>query len=397
MSKLWLRLFGFFTLTGLLLSACSAPAGFNLLSAPAQGIPMAQPAAPDAQELLQADPADAVIQQAGGLASIQAFQEALVGIYDQVNPSVVNVYVASQASAASNGLGSGFVWDTQGHIVTNNHVIDGAARVQVTFADGTTVPASMVGKNPTSDLAVLKVDLPVEQLIPLPLMDSDQAKVGQLAIAIGNPYGLAGTMTTGIISGLSRSLPVGLDSTGISTGPRYSIPDIIQTDASINPGNSGGVLVNDQGELIGVTTAIRSTTGANTGIGFVIPANIVKKIVPSLIENGRYDQPWIGISGATLTADMVLAAGLNEGQHGAIVIEIIAGGPAEKAGLRGSSQNNPSGDVIIAINDHAVRRFEDMVSYLYNKVDAGQTVTLTILRGGVERQIELTLGVLPSN
>jgi 2-alkenal reductase len=203
--------------------------------------------------------------------AIEAFQGILENVYAQVNPSVVNVEVAVKATSANGlqntpfgfgnsapvqqGLGSGFVWDSQGHIVTNNHVVDGADQIRVTFADGTTVDAKRVGTDPNSDLAVIQVNVPASDLHPVTLADSSQVKVGQLAIAIGNPYGLSGTMTSGIVSALSRTLPVGLDSANFGNGPTYSIPDIIQTDASINPGNSGGVLVDDQGQLISVTTA----------------------------------------------------------------------------------------------------------------------------------------------
>jgi 2-alkenal reductase len=302
------------------------------------------------------------------------------------------------------GLGSGFVWDNQGHIVTNNHVVDGADQIRVTFADGTTVDAKRVGNDPNSDLAVIQVDVPAGQLHPVTLADSSQVKVGQLAIAIGNPYGLSGTMTSGIISALSRTLPVGLDSANFGAGPTYSIPDIIQTDASINPGNSGGVLVDDQGQLIGVTAAIQSTTGANAGIGFVIPANIVKKVVPALIQNGKVEHSWMGISGVTLTPDLVQEANLPENQQGVLVVEVSSGSPAEKAGLRGGSQgssaNNQSvpmgGDVITAIDGQVVTRFEDLVSYLFNQTEVGQTVKLTVLRGGQQQTLDLTLGAQPS-
>ena len=358
--------------------------------------------------------------------AVAALQGTLENVYAQVNPSVVNIEVTSTASTAGtqsspfgnspfgnspfgnnpfgNGsqqapvqqaLGSGFVWDMQGHIVTNNHVVAGATQITVTFADGTTASAKVVGTDLNSDLAVIQVNVPSSELHPVTLMNSSQVKVGQLAIAIGNPYGLNGTMTTGIISGLSRSLPVGLDNS-TQTGPTYSIPDIIQTDASINPGNSGGVLVNDQGQLMGVTAAIRSASGANAGIGFVIPSNIVNKVVPSLIQTGSYSHPYIGISGTTLTPDLAQQMNLPINTHGVLVATVTPGGPAAQAGLQGGNQTTGlGGDVITAINGQSIQRFEDLSSYLFNNTKVGQTVNLTILRNGQQQTVQLTLQALP--
>jgi 2-alkenal reductase len=301
-------------------------------------------------------------------------------------------------------LGSGFVWDTQGHIITNNHVVDGASKVQVTFSDGMTVDAKVVGTDPNADLAVLQVNVPASQLTPVVLADSTQVKVGQIAIAIGNPYGLAGTMTEGIISGLERTLPVGLDNLTSQQGPTYSIPDIIQTDASINPGNSGGVLVDIQGQLIGVTAAIESSSGSNSGIGFVIPSAIVKKVVPSLIATGSYQHPRLGISGTSMTPDLAKAMGLDSQQNGALVIEVTPGGPAANAGLQASNQtatingqNVPvGGDVIVAINGQSVKQFDDLSTYLFYNTSIGQTVNLTVLRNGKEQTVKVTLDALPN-
>jgi 2-alkenal reductase len=352
-------------------------------------------------------------------ASLTALQSIFEQIYQQVNPSVVNIQVVEQSSGFSFGggfgfnntqnvpqqaLGSGFVWDTAGHIVTNNHVVSGAASIMVTFSDGTVASAKLVGADPNSDLAVIKVDVPASQLVPVKLTDSTQVKVGQLAIAIGNPFGLQGTMTQGIISGLSRSLPVGLDSPNAGQGPTYAIPDIIQTDAAINPGNSGGVLVDDQGDLMGVTAAIASSAGSNSGVGFVIPSAIVEKVVPSLIKSGTYQHPWLGISGTTLTPDLAQAMNLPQNQQGALIVDVTQNGPAASAGLQGSTrtaaingQQTPTGgDVITAINGQPVKSFEDMASYVFGNTQVGQTITVTILRDGTERQVKLTLGVLPT-
>lgn len=356
--------------------------------------------------------------------ALAAFQSTLEQIYANVNPSVVFIrviegssssttlqlpqghpFVSPNTQAPSEALGSGFVWDSQGHIVTNNHVIAGASKISVTFSDGTTVPATVVGADLNSDLAVLKVNVPSSQLHPVTMGDSAQVKVGELAIAIGNPYGLAGTMTEGIVSAISRSLPVGLDNQSTQTGPRYSIPDIIQTDAAINPGNSGGVLVNDQGEVIGVTAAIQSSGGSNSGIGFVIPSEIVQKVVPSLIQTGSYAHPYIGITGTTMTMDLANAMNLNSEQTGVLVVDVSPNGPAAKAGLQGSTQQATingqqvpvGGDIITAINNQPVKTFEDLAAYLTNNTQVGQTVTLTILRQGQTQTVKVTLGTLPTS
>ena len=241
---------------------------------------------------------------------VAAYEGALTRIYEEVNPAVVNIRVLSTISGTGStppggtipglpfdlqpfgdgsqqgqmpysvGQGSGFIWDREGHIVTNNHVVDGATKVEVTFWDGTSVEAEVVGVDPDSDLAVIKVDMPADQLQPVQLADSKEVKVGELAIAIGNPYGLNGSMTVGIVSAVGRTTAAS-ESTSGTAG--FSIPDVIQTDAPINPGNSGGVLVDNNGQVIGVTYMIESASGANAGIGFAIPSSIVSQVVPSLI------------------------------------------------------------------------------------------------------------------
>lgn len=376
-----------------------------------------QPAAVEQAPAVMVQQSEPAVMISGNLnGEVAALQVTLEQIYDQVNPSVVNIQVWVPATDAFNspfmrrgasqplqeGLGSGFVWDTDGHIVTNNHVVSGASKINVTFADGTTVAAELVGADPNSDLAVIKVDAAVEQLHPVTLADSSQVKVGQLAIAIGNPYGLSGTMTQGIISALARSLPVEDSS---SSGATYSIPDIIQTDAAINPGNSGGVLLNDQGHVMGVTAAIQSVAGDNSGIGFVIPSNIVARVVPVLITDGKYEHARMGISGATLTPDLAKAMNLSEDQKGVLVMTVSEGSPAEKAGLKASTQKVEingetgvvGGDVIVAIDGTEIMRFEDITSYLFNNTEAGQTVTLTVLRDGQQKTLQLTLASLSQN
>lgn len=353
------------------------------------------------------------LDEGDGMAAVAAYQGVLMEIYERVNPSVVNIQVAIDASAMTDGLpfevpegeelpqnpyaggmGSGFVWDQDGHIITNNHVVEGASKISVLFSDGSIVDAELVGADPDSDLAVIKVSVPSDQLVPVTVADSDTVKVGQLAIAIGNPFGLDGTMTVGIVSALNRTLP-----TGDGMGTSYSIPNIIQTDAPINPGNSGGVLVDTNGNLIGVTAAIESPVRANAGIGFVIPSNIVRKVVPSLIETGSYQHPYLGISAGTLIPEMAKASGLDETTRGVIVGQVMPNSPAEKAGLRGSEQSttiegqsvNIGGDVITAIDGNPITEMEDLISYLSTNTSVNQKVTMTILRDGTEQTLEVTL------
>jgi serine protease Do len=330
--------------------------------------------AQEEQKPLESSPAASPVEP--GL--LAAYENTLTEIYEQVNPSVVNIRVVGAGSPvvslpdqmpsipglpelpqsqqpSNQSLGSGFVWDKQGYIITNNHVVESAQKIEVTFSNDTVVDAELVGTDPDSDLAVIKVDLSSDELQPVQIANSDQVRVGQLAIAIGNPFGLEGTMTVGIVSALGRSLPA---SEGITGGPVYSIPDVIQTDAPINPGNSGGVLINATGELIGVTTAIESPVRANAGIGFVIPASIVERVVPQLIENGTFVHPYLGITGLSLYPDLAESMNLDKDQRGALVAEVVQDGPADKAGLRGSDRQvnidgiemGVGGDVILAID-----------------------------------------------
>ena len=359
---------------------------------------------------------------------LEAYQGTLEDIYTRVNPSVVNIQVVDKKEVSSDqssllpffnipgleqlpsdkgqeqysqGEGSGFVWDTQGHIITNYHVIDGADKIQVIFHDGTSVSAKLVGGDSHSDLAVIKVDVAASELKPVTMADSNQVKVGQLAIAIGNPFGLQGTMTAGIISAMGRSLP----STGSDQGSQtYSIPDVIQTDAPINPGNSGGVLVDANGAVVGVTAAIQSTVGSNAGIGFVIPSAIVQKVVPGLIKDGSYQHPWLGISGVSLTPELAKNMDLAENQRGALVEEVTNGSPADKGGVRGSDRTvtidgqdiNVGGDVITAINGQEIKDIDELVAYIFDKTNVGDKVKLTVLRDGKETTLEITLAARPS-
>ena len=395
----------------IVLLAILALTGYAVLLQPAALVA----AAP--QPVANASPAPVAAPRFGALGDLEA---ALQNIYSQVNPSVVAIDVVMNATTASPNfpsnhpnvgpsaaLGSGFVWDTAGHIVTNNHVVDGATSIRVTFFDGSTAPAKLVAADPDSDLAVIVVNVPANQLTPVQMGDSTQVKVGQFAIAIGNPYGEQNTMTTGIISALGRTLPSsnGSNRTTTITGPSYTIPDVIQTDAPINPGNSGGVLVNADGKVIGVTAAIESAAGSSAGIGFAIPSAIVNRVVPALITTGRYAHAYLGISGATLTTSIAQAMNLPANQRGAIVGAVTPNGPSDKAGLRGSTQtasvdgvqSRVGGDVITAIDGKPIKTFDDIVAYLASSTKVDQTVTLTILRDGKEQKIKVTLQARPGS
>jgi serine protease Do len=403
------------TLALVVLTGCSAANMLSLKPADVNAKAMPKTEAAAAATLAPADTAPAITSE-----TIAALEATLEQVYQNVSPSVVYIEVAKQATGSSlpgwpfgspqqspedapyqRGSGSGFVWDEAGHIVTNNHVVDGADEIEVTFADGTTVPATLVGANRDSDLAVIQVDVPAGELYPVQMGDSSQVKVGEIAIAIGNPFGLENTMTVGFISALGRSLPV--ESTD-SLGPTYRIPDIIQTDAPINPGNSGGVLVDEQGEVMGVTAAIASPVRASAGIGFVIPSAIVQKVAPALIQDGHYAVPWLGISGTSLDPELAQAMDLDASQRGALVIDVTPDGPADEAGLRGGDrdvtvdgqQQRVGGDVIVAIGGQAVETFDDLVAYLFHATDVGQQVTLTVLRDGREQQVDVTLRERPS-
>jgi serine protease Do len=348
-------------------------------------------------------------------ADVAGLQTAYEAVYQAVNPSVVTIEIGSRVAGSNraggsgtrNGIvptaqGSGFVWDTAGHIVTNNHVVDGADQITVTFSDGSSYGAKVVGTDPNSDLAVIQVNgAPASLLKPIRVGDSAQVKVGQMVVAIGNPFGLANTMTTGIVSAIARSIQADGGPNGSSNGPTFSIPDVIQTDAAINPGNSGGVLVDMNGALIGVPSQMASQSGSSSGVGFAIPSHIVNKVAPQLISKGVASHSYLGISGGTVTPDVANSLNLKEGQQGVLVATLVAGGPAEKAGLKpatvdASGTPTAAGDIITAINGQTVNRFEDLVSYLYDNTEPGQTVTLTVLRDGQSTQVQVTLGTQPT-
>ncbi|MCB8925483.1 MAG: trypsin-like peptidase domain-containing protein [Ardenticatenaceae bacterium] len=317
------------------------------------------------------------------LADLFVQEQAYVSVYEEVNPAVVNIVIGS-------GQGSGFLFDTNGHIVTNNHVVASGGQIVVNFDDGRQLSATVVGTDPSSDLAVIQVDPnQISDITPVSLADSDALKVGQIVIAIGSPFGLQSSMTTGIISGLDRIFP-GATS---PDGTVFQIPNIIQTDAAINPGNSGGPLLNLRGEVIGVNTAIESPVRGSSGIGYAVPANIVGNIVPQIIANGRVDTPWLGIRGGLLDANTAVALGLPADQNGVLISDVISGGSAAAAGLRGG--NNP--DVIVSVDGREIVEFDDLLGYLVQQTVVGQTVQLQILRDGQLQTVNVTLTARPTS
>ncbi len=310
-----------------------------------------------------------------------------------VNPNVI--INGNPLESQSTKLGSGFVYDTSGHIITNNHVVDGAKTVDVRFVDGNIYSANVIGTDPYNDIAVLQImdDFSEESLQPVILGDSSQLEVGQQVIAIGNPYGLSGTVTTGIVSQVGRLLP--------NSDAGYSIPNVIQTDAAINPGNSGGPLLDMQGHVIGINTAIQSGTGEFSGIGFAVPSNTVKRLVPSLIENGKYSHPWLGVSGTSLTPDIAKQIGLPKNYKGVFVTTVIPDGPAQKAGLQEASYNInreiKGGDVIIAMDGYQVRDIDDLIIYLADNKNVGDTVVLQVNRNNNLVELTAILQERPAN
>jgi len=346
-----------------------------------------------------------VLGQQNAQTAVDAETQLLQQLYQQVNPSVVNIRVSMADSNTAQGdfaqgEGSGFVYDAQGHIVTNAHVVEDADRIVVTFFDDASVVAEVVGVDLDADLAVIKVDPAKFKLVALPLADSDKIIVGERTIAIGSPFGLSGTMTTGIVSALGRSLSSQREA---EQSGRYSIPAVIQTDAAINPGNSGGPLLNSKGEVIGVNTAIATSAAnrASSGVGFSVPSNIVKQVADILIKDGKITHSYLGISGTTLTLELNEQLGLDPNFHGALITSVTPGGPAEKAGIQPAIVGNvrtdvQGGDVITAVDGNPVKRFDDLISYLFIKTKPGQTVKVTVFRDGKNVELSVTLGARPA-
>jgi len=331
------------------------------------------------------------------LESPEATLDSLTDLYDQLNPGVVNIQVYVQRGGLiGQGAGSGFVLDNKGHIVTNNHVVADAQRVTAIFYEGTEAEAEVIGTDADSDLAVIRVDALAQGVHPLSLGDSDQVEVGEWVIAIGNPFSLGGSMTLGIVSAVGRTIPAG--------GTPFAIPQAIQTDAAINPGNSGGPLLNLKGEVIGVNAQIASGGApANAGVGFAIPASVVRRVAPVLIEAGEYKWPWLGVRGDSLNLLLMQANGLDT-QQGAYIHVVVSDGPADKAGLRGSSgvkqikgfEIPAGGDVVIEADGRPVVDFSDLLVYIAFK-SPGDKIELTILRDGARQQVTVILAPRPSS
>jgi S1-C subfamily serine protease len=320
---------------------------------------------------------------------------SLIEIFENSEEGVVRVNVQrTQEGSTPTGVGSGFVFDKKGHVITNAHVVEGATKVVVTFLDGRSYNAEIIGVDTFTDIAVIKVNADLSLLHPLPLGDSSNLQVGEPIAAIGNPFGLSGSMTSGIVSQLGRLLP---------SGAGYSIPDVIQTDAAINPGNSGGPLLNMRGEIVGINTAIQSATGEFTGVGFAVPSQTVAKIVPFLIQNGEYKHPWIGISGRDIDPDLAKILDLNDAV-GFLVITVIPDSPASKAGLHGSEnieevngvQYTTGGDIILSVDGVEVRKISDILIHLQRAKSVGDDLILEILRDGRTSNFTVVLGERPN-
>ena len=337
------------------------------------------------------------LETVGEVTSIQTSSKfSLMEIFEKTEASVVQVNVRSADGRIMPGnMGSGFVYSDDGYIITNNHVIDNAEKVTITFLDGESYIAQIIGTDADLDLAVLKVQTGSTYLQPIPIGDSSKLKVGQEIAAIGNPFGLSGSMTSGIISQMGRLLP---------QDSGYSIPDVIQTDAAINPGNSGGPLLNMKGEVVGINTAIQSATGEFTGVGFAVPSNTVKKVIPVLIEDGIFHHPWMGISGSDVDPELAKVRELNSSK-GFLIATVVEGSPAEDAGLQGVTDTKEidgreyplDGDIILKIDDVVVRKISDILVYLQREKSIGDEMIMTINRDGILIEKVLVLGERPLN
>ncbi|MGD2146370.1 MAG: trypsin-like peptidase domain-containing protein [Anaerolineae bacterium] len=387
------RLLALVALLALPALACNTP---DLVFEPTP-TPRAQPTSPPV--VVIATPTSLPEEE---LAELDVEDTLLTNLYQRVNPAVVYIEVLGQTGAGLMplGSGSGFVIDKDGHIVTNNHVVESADMLQVTFSDGSVSDdVDILGLDPYSDLAVLRANVSPDRLTALELGDSDALQAGQQVIAIGNPFGLQGTMTAGVVSAIGRTLR-----SQVQQGGSFSNPDVIQTDAAINPGNSGGPLLDLRGRVVGVNTAIRSNTGANAGIGFAVPVNTVKRIVPSLIAEGAYEYPYLGITSSNDLTLAQLATTVDlPVEQGVLIAEVQPGTAAAEAGLQGGDRQvefrgRPvviGGDIITAIDGQELRTFDDLVAYLVRNTEVGQDVALTVVRDGMDIEVRLTLGERP--
>jgi S1-C subfamily serine protease len=335
------------------------------------------------------------IDEINNLIAVESETLSLMEIFEKAEPGVVRVNtIRNQTMNETGGVGSGFVFDKMGHIITNAHVIEGSTKTVVTFLDGRSYNAEIIGIDEYTDIGVIKVNADLKLLRPLSLGDSSNLNVGEPITAIGNPFGLSGSMTSGIVSQMGRLLP---------SGSGYSIPDVIQTDAAINPGNSGGPLLNMRGNIVGINTAIQSTTGEFTGVGFAIPSQTVAKIVPILIDEGEYKHPWIGISGRDIDPDTANVLGLKDAL-GFLIITVVENSPAEDAGLRGSDKTIEvdgkeypvGGDIIVAVDGMDVRKIDDILVHLQRVKTIGDEMNLEILRDGRTTNVTVILQERPN-
>jgi S1-C subfamily serine protease len=369
--------------------AATAPAA-PLVQSPA-------PTPPPVQTTVQERPALLPVLAPSALVG----EDIVIDVYQRVSPSVVSVTTARARTQSQgpvpdfpqSGMGSGFIIDRQGHILTNNHVVADATSLEVTLSDDTTVPATVLGRDPGNDLALLKIEVPADRLNPVVLGDSDRLQVGQLAIAIGNPFGLSRSVTTGVVSSIGRNR---------ARDNQRPIRNMIQTDAPINPGNSGGPLLNSRGEVIGINTAIESPVRGSVGIGFAVPINTAKTFLPQMMGGATIRHPWVGISGVAITPSVKQDLSLNV-DSGVYVVQVLPSSPAEQAGLRGAERAGtvpgsrdlpPGGDVITAIDGRSVAKVEDVSGYLDGK-NVGDVVVLTIIRAGERRTLNVTLAEWP--
>ena len=341
------------------------------------------PSEPQQNELAQKLTADDIVA---------AFESVVSGLFADSLDSIVEIMVST---AAGGGSGSGFVWDYQNHIVTNQHVIANAQSVEVSFSDGRSYRATVIGEDADADVAVLKVDTD-DKLKPIKLGDSDTAVPGQIAIAIGNPFGEEFTLTQGIVSAVGRNIRSG--------NQGFTTPDVIQTDAAVNPGNSGGPLLNRHGEVIGINAQIRSDSRQNSGVGFAVPINIAKLVVPDLIESGEFVYAWLGVSGHDVSRILALGLDLPDGTQGAYISQVISGGPAEDSRLNDATRTiivdgqpmDIGGDTVVGIDGTPIRSMADLISYLTSNTRPGDTVTLEVLEEGGDRvEKDVKLGVRP--
>jgi len=335
------------------------------------------------------------IDEINNLIAAKSKTLSLTEIFEKAEPGVVRVNtIRNQTMNETGGVGSGFVFDKMGHIITNAHVIEGSTKTVVTFLDGRSYNAEIIGMDEYTDIGVIKVNADLKLLQPLSLGDSSNLNVGEPITAIGNPFGLSGSMSSGIVSQIGRLLP---------SGSGYSIPDVIQTDAAINPGNSGGPLLNMRGNIVGINTAIQSTTGEFTGVGFAIPSQTIAKIVPTLISEGEYKHPWIGISGRDIDPDTANVLGLKDAL-GFLIITVVENSPAEDAGLIGSDKTIEvdgkeypvGGDIIIAVDGMEVRKIDDILVHLQRVKTIGDEMDLEILRDGRTTNVTIILQERPN-